>query len=93
MASLDICIAMDCTGSMSSFISTAKDQIKHFVSSLGTVYPNIPLRIAFVGYRDYCDGDNRLAVFPFSSSIDDFKAFVSKQVATGGGDEAEDVFG
>ena len=35
----------------------------------------------------------RLAVFEFSTDVDAFKAFVGDQVASGGGDAPEDVFG
>ena len=93
VASLDICICMDLTGSMSAFIRSAKDSIYELVTSLETIYPHIPLRLAFVGYRDHCDGDNRLKVLAFTPSIPEFRAFVGKESACGGGDDPEDVFG
>ena len=92
-ASVDICMLLDCTGSMSPYIDAMKSDIVDLVASLGDLYPNIPLRVAFVGYRDHCDGDQRLAIFPFSMAVSDFKTFVGSQRAHGGGDGPEDVFG
>ena len=92
-ASVDICMILDCTGSMASHINSMKSDIMDLVTSLGDLYPNIPLRVAFVGYRDHCDGDQRLAVSPLSMSISDFKTFVGSQRTHGGGDGPEDVFG
>ena len=56
-------------------------------------YSNFDLRVAFIGYRDFCDKDNRLTKLPFTKNVDDFVKFVGKQSATGGGDPPEDVFG
>ncbi len=92
-ASLDMVFMLDCTGSMGSYIAAAKDQIREFVASLAKLYPDIPLRLAFVGYRDHCDGDNRLAVLRFTTSVAEFQAFVALQRDFGGGDAPEDVFG
>jgi hypothetical protein len=85
--------AMDCTGSMASFISSAIEYIKDFVSELMKIYPTIPLRLGFIAYRDHCDGENRLNVLRFTSSIEEFRDFVTKQKAMGGGDAPEDIFG
>jgi hypothetical protein len=92
-SSLDMVFMLDCTGSMGGYISSAKNDIKSFVENLLSVVPDIPLRLAFIGYRDHCDGPKRLAVFEFSTDVDAFKAFVGAQDASGGGDAPEDVFG
>ena len=92
-SSLDMVFMLDCTGSMGGYIASAKNDIKDFVENLLRVVPDIPLRLAFVGYRDHCDGPQRLAVFEFSTDVEAFKAFVGAQAATGGGDAPEDVFG
>lgn len=34
------------------------------------------IRVAFVGYRDHCDGPNRLVVIQFSEDIEAMKAQV-----------------
>ena len=60
---------LDCTGSMAGFINEAKTKIRSFVTSIGQIYPDIQLRIAFVGYRDHCDHQNRHAILQFTPSI------------------------
>ncbi len=93
-ASLDVAIVLDCTGSMGGYIDAAKNNINGFVDSLSKIYPDIPLRIAFIGYRDHCDGVRRLAVLRFTKDLEEFRRFVASQPATGGGgDGPEDVFG
>jgi hypothetical protein len=80
---------------MKDYIAVAKNIILNFVDSLLTVVPNLPLRIAFVGYRDHNETDQRFAVFPFSTDIAALKSFVANQKATTTGDcdFPEDVLG
>ena len=49
------------------------------------------VRCAFVAYRDYDDTPN-VEVLDFTSDFHQFSKFVRSVVATGGGDECEDVF-
>lgn len=90
---VDICFLVDCTGSMDSYITETKLVIHKIVDKLKTLYADFKLRVAFVGYRDHSDGNDRVTVFPFNSDIDAFKSFVSSVKATGGDDQCEDVFG
>lgn len=46
---------------------------------LDHLYPDIPLRIAFVGYRDYDHGNSRLAVLKFTEKVEEFQSFVALQ--------------
>jgi hypothetical protein len=78
---------------MRAFIDATKNDIKEFVSSISSLHPNISLRLAFIGYRDHCDKEDRLAVMRFTNSVQEFKNMVGNQVAKGGGDDAEDVLG
>ena len=48
------------------------------------------VRVAFVGYRDYCD-DTRQVVHPFTTDVNQIKAFLQDLEAEGGGDQCEDV--
>ena len=42
------------------------------------------------GYRDHCDGANRLSILPFGlDNVEEFKSFVGRQNAVGGDDFAE----
>ncbi len=81
---VDICFLLDCTGSMSSYIMQAKAVINDVVSRLKTKFKDFELRCSFVGYRDHCDGDARITVFPFSSGLDSFRSFIDSVTATGG---------
>ncbi|CAI2200173.1 9138_t:CDS:1, partial [Funneliformis geosporum] len=53
----------------------------------------IKIRVGFCGYRDHCDGDDRLHIFPFTNSYEDFESDLSSISAMGGGDIPEDVLG
>ena len=81
---VDICFLLDCTGSMASYINQAKTVIHDVVNRLKCKFRDFELRCSFVGYRDHCDGANRVVVFPFNSNEDAFKSFVNGVAATGG---------
>ena len=51
------------------------------------------VRVAFVGFRDFGDGNNIFSVHDFTSDIKAIKDFISNQRARGGGDLPEDVVG
>merc|ERR1719399_243326 len=77
---------------MSSHIKQCKKAISHIVKSIkesGCVLTGV----AFVGYKDWCDGDDHFEVLDFTTDISAFEAFVGKITATGGGDWPEDVLG
>ncbi len=51
------------------------------------------VRVAFVGYRDHCDGERfRLERLDFGP-VDAFRSFLRSVEAKGGGDDCEDVLG
>ncbi|RIA91789.1 hypothetical protein C1645_804995 [Glomus cerebriforme] len=90
---VDLCFAMDCTGSMSGHIEGAKNCIKEVAERMAKMEPAIKIRVGFCGYRDHCDNHNRLQIFDFTNSCDEFKNNVSTVSAMGGGDTPEDVLG
>jgi hypothetical protein len=92
-ASVDVAFLLDCTGSMRSYMTAAKNQITQFARDVKDIHPNVAIRIAFVGYRDHCDKEDRLAVLRFVTDVEEFVRFVEKQDAKGGGDAPEDVLG
>jgi hypothetical protein len=53
------------------------------------------VRVGFIGYKDHCDKDNldEESVLDFVEDEDVVRSFISKQKATGGGDEPEDITG
>mmetsp|Transcript_29315 Transcript_29315/g.63155 ORF Transcript_29315/g.63155 Transcript_29315/m.63155 type:complete len:525 (+) Transcript_29315:80-1654(+) len=93
-ATLDLLIMLDCTSSMRCFMTSAKSQITQLVAELGNLYPDISLRLGFVGYRDHCNGRLHIVQLPFTHSVADFQTFVSAQqpIRAGGGNFA-DVLG
>lgn len=89
---LDLCLIMDCTGSMSSWMAHCKDTLKQVIDDTIKQDPTAKVRVSFVGYRDFCDED-MFAIHDFSYDIDAVKAFMGKESARGGGDTPEDVQG
>lgn len=92
-ASLDVVFVLDTTGSMEGYINAARDNMNQLVDGLSRLYPDIPLRVAFVGYKDHCNGLNRLSVLHFTNSINTFRVKLSDQRARGGCGRFADVLG
>lgn len=90
---VDLCFLVDCTGSMSSYIQGVKEKINAIVEKSKRMLPDLDFSVAFVGYRDHCDGTERTTVLNFTTSILEFQSFMGTVKATGGGDAPEDVFG
>ena len=91
-SSLDVAFMVDCTGSMSEYIDQVKEKIEFIVNSIKEEFEN-KVKIAFVGYRDHGDGDNRIECLSFTKNVGEFKEFVEGIKATGGADRTEDVLG
>lgn len=92
LSSLDICIVLDCTGSMRKYITAVRAQLYQLTASVKSTYPEFAIRFAFVGYRDHCD-DNRYFVLDFTTDVNELEFALCKQKAYGGGDRPEDVLG
>lgn len=89
---VSICFLVDTTGSMSSHIEAVKTQIFQMVKKIqktGCVIGGL----AFVGYKDWIDGDDHFEILSFLKNIKEFEKFVGSIGATGGGDAPEDVLG
>lgn len=90
---IDICFVMDCTGSMSSWIATAKERIQQIIESVSTKADGV-VRFAIVGYRDHDSqgwGDDAwvLKKFDFTRSSKVAKErLLEFRVGGGGGYEA-----
>jgi len=93
VASLDFVVAMDCTGSMTPYLKAIKAKAVEMVLSLNNIYPDITYRVAFVGYKDHCNGSQRVNVLEFTENLSEFIAYVNKMVPRGGCGETADVFG
>lgn len=89
---LDLCLLMDCTGSMASWIERSKNTLKEIIDNVKNDNPDLDVRVCFVGYRDIQDG-NRFSIHEFTDDLDKVKKFISSVTANGGGDTPEDVQG
>ena len=87
---LDLCLLMDCTSSMSSWIARSKDTLKEIIDTVKSQNTGLKVRVAFVGYRDIKDSQ-RFTIQEFTDDIELVKKFISKTQATGGADMPEDV--
>eukprot|EP00026_Physarum_polycephalum_P008691 Phypoly_transcript_08787.p1 GENE.Phypoly_transcript_08787~~Phypoly_transcript_08787.p1 ORF type:complete len:391 (+),score=66.47 Phypoly_transcript_08787:177-1349(+) len=92
---IDVCFLMDCTGSMGSFISAAKEKILEIITKVETIEPTSIMRVSFVGYRDYGDGalQHEKVDFVEKASMEVIRTKLAACPATGGGDGPEDIAG
>jgi hypothetical protein len=94
---VDVCILMDCTGSMASWIEQAKTKVSDITRRVVELNGHkTKVRVAFVGYRDIGDEGQpagRFEIQPFVESAAQVEAFVSRVQATGGDDAPEDIAG
>lgn len=90
---IDILILLDCTGSMSAQIEMSKNTILQTIDFVKKRYPKSTSRFGFIGYRDFEDGPQRIVKMDFTNDFNALKDFISRQAASGGGDEAEDLVG
>jgi len=90
---LDLCLIMDCTGSMASWIAHCKETLNKVIDATVERDPNCKVRTAFVGYRDFCDKNALFELHDFSYDADKVKEFINKVEAKGGGDFPEDIHG
>jgi hypothetical protein len=94
---LDLAFLVDATGSMQMCINLIKDTVANMAAGIKEQYPECKLRVAFAPYRDYEDtvkDDDEACDFTSSFTGPDsaFVRALSKIRASGGGDDAEDVF-
>lgn len=84
---IDICFVLDCTGSMGSWISSAKRQIKNIMNKVGSQCDG-KVRFATVGYHDHSDS-TVIKRHDFTSSLSKAQGYVDGFHAKGGGDYPE----
>jgi len=87
---LELCLLLDCTGSMGSWIQRSKDTLKQIIQSVKKENESLTVRVCFIGYRDVQDKP-RFEIFQFSEDLDAAVKFISTMRAMGGGDAPEDV--
>lgn len=90
---LDMVIAFDTTGSMSSYIGAVKDHVTELVPKLFKANPN--LRLGIVAFGDYCDMPSKdifgkaYQVLNLTNDEEQIINFVKKAQNTSGGDGDE----
>jgi hypothetical protein len=89
---LEVCLMLDCTASMCSWINRSKETLADILKNIKKDYAGLKVRVAFVGYRDITDRD-RFEIFNFSEDLDACTKFIARMSATGGADFPEDVQG
>jgi hypothetical protein len=94
---LDLAFLVDATGSMQTCINLIKDTVANMAAGIKVQYPECKMRVAFAPYRDYEDtvkDDDEACDFTTSFTGPDstFIRALSRVRASGGGDDAEDVF-
>ncbi|CAF0991962.1 unnamed protein product [Adineta steineri] len=89
---LDLVFAMDCTGSMASYIQSARDNIRAIVEEI-VVSEKSDVRLALVEYRDHPPQEATFVtrVHDFTSKVNEMKRWLEQCQAHGGGDGPEAV--
>jgi hypothetical protein len=49
---LELCLLLDCTGSMGSWIQRSKDTLKQIIEQVKKENEALTVRVCFIGYRD-----------------------------------------
>ena len=78
---------------MGKYIQQVKNHVSEMVHTIVKKFHNSTVRVAFVGYRDYTEGNARLEVLNLTDKIGKFVSYVSLVKAYAGGDVPEDVLG
>ncbi|KAJ3088326.1 hypothetical protein HK102_009028 [Quaeritorhiza haematococci] len=89
---LDLCFALDSTGSMGSYIRSATESIANIVTKI-VQSEKADVRFALVAYRDHPPQDKTFVtkVYPFTSRTKEMHGYLAKISAQGGGDGPEAV--
>lgn len=75
---LELGLLLDCTSSMSSWITKAKETIREIIDNVIKECEedgSLKCRVSFVGYRDIKDR-RRFELMPFNENVDEVKSFI-----------------
>jgi hypothetical protein len=92
---LDLCLLLDCTRSMNTWIERSKDTLKEIIDNVRADNPDLDVRVCFVGYRDI-ESLPRFSIHEFTSDLEKIKKYISGVNTVSGGyndDFPEDVQG
>ena len=90
----DILFLVDATGSMSSYITAAKEETKNISDELMKLYPEKMFKYGYIFYRDPIDSkSDEHEVIDLTDDVNSFPEKIGKIRAYGGGDIPEDWVG
>lgn len=84
---LDVYVAFDTTGSMSSYINVVRNNIDEVTTKL--LDDSFDLRLSMNGIGDHCDGRNWIQMYELSADPAEVRGSIEDIVMTGGGDMPE----
>ena len=90
----DVLYLIDATGSMSSYITAAKEETKNIASQLKNIYPDMNFKYGYIFYRDPIDSKSDIhEIIDLTDDINSLSEKIGKIEAMGGGDLPEDWVG
>ena len=90
----DILYLIDATGSMGSYITSAKEESKNISEELKKKYPNMSFKYGYIFYRDPVDSKTDIhEMIDLTDNLDYITERISEIDAYGGGDYPEDWVG
>ena len=90
----DVLFLVDATGSMSSYITAAKDETKNISDELMKLYPTKMFQYGYIFYRDPIDSEgDKHEIIDLTDNVNSFPERIGRIEATGGGDIPEDWVG
>ena len=90
----DLVFVIDATGSMSSYITAAKDETENISKELRALYPEYNFQYGYVFYRDPIDShDDIHEIINLTDQVNSLPEKIKKIRAYGGGDMPEDWVG
>ena len=90
----DILFLVDATGSMSQYITAAKEETKNISDELRKLYPQKMFQYGYIFYRDPIDSpSDHHEVIDLTDNVNSLPEKIGKIYATGGGDLPEDWAG
>ena len=90
----DVLFLVDATGSMGSYILSAKEETKNISKELRKLYPDRNFKYGYVFYRDPIDSEaDKHEVIDLTDNVNSLPEQIGKIVAEGGGDLPEDWAG
>ena len=90
----DVLYLIDATGSMSSYITAAKEETKNIANQLKNIYPDMKFKYGYIFYRDPIDSKSDIhEIIDLTDDINSLSEKIGKIEAMGGGDLPEDWVG